>query len=324
MLQRCYFARDLGLGLMFHALRPLVSRLLPRPPLLSVVVVAHRMQRELPRTLATLSASYQLGVSGAVYEVIVVDNGSDPALDPALLQHCEGVRTHWLRIPPGDVSPCRAVNQGAALAQGSFVAVMVDGARMLSPGVVVNMLRARRLYPNAFIATLGWHLGPEPQNISMLKGYNQAVEDELLQSVDWRRDGYRLFEHSALALSCSEGWFSRINESNCFALPRRLFHELGGFEQRFRSPGGGLVNLDFFREALESNRFTPVLLLGEGSFHQFHGGIATNVPLQEHPWEKFHAEYRRIRGRDYAAPDFNPQYLGGLTGPARRFLAKGL
>ena len=85
-------------------------------------------------------------------------------------------------------------------------------------------------------------------------------------------------------------------------------------------PGGGLVNLDVFRKLFLHDDTTPVLLLGEATFHQFHGGVATNVPLNEHPWNSFHAEYRRLRGRDYATPVFCPKYLGALSEPARRFL----
>ena len=95
---------------------------------------------------------------------------------------------------------------------------------------------------------------------------------------------------------------------------------LGGFDLRFRSRGGGLVNLDFFRLALSTPELTPVLLLGEGSFHQFHGGVATNVPMEQHPWQHFHEEYRSIRGQDYKEPIFDPVYLGRLSQPARRFL----
>ena len=84
------------------------------------------------------------------------------------------------------------MNLGVDAARGDFVAIMIDGARMLSPGIVVNFLRARRLFPNAFVATLGWHLGDEPQNISMLNGYDQSCEDDLLESFDWREDGYQL------------------------------------------------------------------------------------------------------------------------------------
>ena len=192
---------------MLEALKPHLYRLLDLPPLLSIVVVGYRMYRELPRTLETLSADYQRGVSGAVYEVIVVDNGSDPPLDPTLATYCRGVKTHWLSLPSGDVSPCKAVNLGVKHARGDFVAVLVDGARMLSPGIVCNILRSRRLFPNAFVSTLGWHLGPEPQNLSLLHGYNQHEEDLLLDSFDWRNDGYLLFEHSAFALSSSQGWF---------------------------------------------------------------------------------------------------------------------
>ena len=301
--------------------KPTIRRLLRRPPLLSIVLIAFNMKRELRNTLRSLSASYQQDVSGSVYEVIVVDNGSFPELDPSILDECEGVKCHWIRVPPGNVSPCAAVNLAVASAHAQFVCVMVDGARMLSPGVVVNMIRAQKLFPNCFVTTLGWHLGDEPQNISMMKGYNQKVEDLLLSTIDWQKNGYTLFSNSCLALSCADGWFSSINESNCFALPTKSFIELGGFDERFKSPGGGIVNFDFFRRVVESGKFVPVMLLGEGSFHQFHGGVATNVPMQAHPWSDFHDEYRSIRGCDYQTPKFKPFYLGGLPSEARIFLS---
>ena len=289
-------------------------------PQLSVVVVAFNMRREIVRTLHTLGTSYQHGVKAADYEVILVDNGSTPELDSAeLAQRFQG-RLRTLRLPPGTVSPVEAVNAGVALARADRIAVMVDGARMLSPGMLRGMLQAFQVYPDAFVSTLGWHLGEQPQNLSMVSGYNQQVEDQLLASFDWEQDGYQLFNHACLALSCQEGWFSSIAESNCFALPKRWFQRLGGFDRRFVSPGGGLVNLDFFSLAVAAEGLTAVLLLGEGSFHQFHGGVATNVPKAEHPWERFHAEYQAIRGKPYARPAFDPVYFGRLSAQARRFL----
>ena len=44
---------------------------------LSVVVVAHDMSRELPRTVRSLAPDYQRGVKADDYEVIVIDNGSN-------------------------------------------------------------------------------------------------------------------------------------------------------------------------------------------------------------------------------------------------------
>ena len=190
-------------------------------PQLSVVVVAFNMRREIVRTLYTLGTSYQHGVKAADYEVILVDNGSTPELDCAeLAQRFQG-RLRTLRLPPGTVSPVEAVNAGVALARADRIAVMVDGARMLSPGMLRGMLQAFQVYPDAFVSTLGWHLGEQPQNLSMVSGYNQQVEDQLLASFDWEQDGYQLFNHACLALSCQEGWFSSIAESNCFALPKR-------------------------------------------------------------------------------------------------------
>ena len=44
--------------------------------LLSLVVVHYNIPREFPRTLFSLSTSFQKGISADDYEVIVVDNGS--------------------------------------------------------------------------------------------------------------------------------------------------------------------------------------------------------------------------------------------------------
>jgi hypothetical protein len=50
------------------------------------------------------------------------------------------------------------------------------------------------------------------------------------------------------------------------------------------------------------------MLLGEGSFHQVHGGVATNSPVS--PWADFEAEYVRLRGRRFSPPEVPTIYLG--------------
>jgi glycosyltransferase involved in cell wall biosynthesis len=288
-------------------------------PKLSVIVIVHDMRREAPRTLFSLSPWYQRAVETSDYEVIVVENGSIAPLRADTVE-CTAPNFRYLQHETSSESPVDAVNLGVNLARGEYVTVCVDGARILSPGIVHYMLAAFRAFPNPFVYTLGWHLGDEVQNVSITKGYDQAAEDRLLDSVDWRANGYRLFSISALALSCREGWFSTVAESNCFAVSKAEFERLGGFCAAFQTPGGGLVNLDFFSLACEAPEVTPVLLLGEGSFHQFHGGVATNVSMANHPWNRFHEEYVRIRGKAYAPPAFEPHYLGRLSPEARRFL----
>lgn len=111
----------------------------------------------------------------------------------------------------------------------------------------------------------------------------------------WRQDCYRLFDISLLSLSSAGGWFSLITESNCFAILRCQFHALGHFEELFSSPGGGIVNLDFFKHVVESECSEPCVLLGKGSFHQIHGGVATNVNMGNHSGKMFADDYRSIR-----------------------------
>src|ERR1700730_6938915 len=84
---------------------------------LSVVVVTYNMPRELPRTLLSLSATYQRHVHADDYEIIVVHNGSPPPVDRAAI---DGLRGNFrlIRIDRASPSPAHAVNRGIAEAKG--------------------------------------------------------------------------------------------------------------------------------------------------------------------------------------------------------------
>jgi glycosyltransferase involved in cell wall biosynthesis len=278
-------------------------------PAVSIVVVAYNMPREVPRTILSLSAAMQVGVRRDDYEVILVNNGSTCKVD---VERCRAMEVDLRldELPPGNPSPCRAINRGLALARGELCGVLIDGARLASPGLVSGALRARRLHHRPVISTLGFHLGPDVQMKSVPLGYNQQEEDRLLDRVDWTRDGYRLFDISVFAGSSSQGWFAPLAESNALFLTKELWEEIGGYDEGFRSPGGGLVNLDTYVRACALPDSQLITLLGEGTFHQVHGGVATNAALDAHPWKAFHDEYVRIRGRPFVKPDVVPLFLG--------------
>jgi glycosyltransferase involved in cell wall biosynthesis len=285
---------------------------------LSIVVIVYNMAREAPRTLLSLSAAYQRGVRAEDYEVIVVDNGSKPAFDARLLEGLAG-NFRLIRVDDAKVSPVAAINRGIAAARGDLVGVMIDGARIASPGIVSRALEADKLGERTLTLTLGFHLGPDLQVRSVAAGYDQKVEDRLLEEARWTEDGYRLFGISVFAASSRKGWFKPLNESNALFMPKALWQELGGFDERFQSPGGGFANLDMLARAVQAAG-TIVTLLGEGTFHQVHGGVATNA--RERPVAAFRAEYRNIRGHDFRAPDYRSLYLG--TPPSSAAVSRGI
>lgn len=291
--------------------------------MLSIVVISHNMQREAARTLHSLSMRYQQGVEASNYEVIAIDNGSLRPLDPHSVT-AQGANFRYHFHATDSVSPAEAVNLGVGMARGQFVAVIVDGARMATPGLVAASLKALALGTDPAVCALSWHLGPDVQNKSMVEGYDQRAEDELLDSIAWPEDGYRLFEISTLAQSSGIGFLGGMpGELSWICLRRDTFDVLGGFDVRFRSPGGGQINHEFRNRLMTHTRVTPVVLLGEGVFHQFHGGVATNVPLEQHPMQDFEAEYSRIVGEPYKPSPTPPVvYFGRMPQAAHRFITK--
>lgn len=277
-------------------------------PIVSVVVIAYDMDRELPRTLATIRN--QIGVDIDEVEVIVVDNGSPEPVHSSVL---DGFRCRQLiRLDPAPSSPVEAVNSGLSAASADLIGVFIDGARMLSPGLVAGAVAAASLAQNPVVASLAFHLGDELQMTAQEHGYDQAVEDTLLTSIDWRDDGYSLFTISVLAASSSRGWFGPMGETNSLFLKRADWNRLGGFSTDFVRPGGGLANHDAYRRACELDGVELVVLLGEGTFHQFHGGAATGQKTDRAIWD----EYERIRGRPYRPPIARARLIGAVPDAA--------
>lgn len=279
--------------------------------MLSVVVGFYNNRREAPRTLHSLTRSYQRDVAGLEYEVIAVDNGSGQPLDAAVVR-AFGPEFRHQYTATTSVSPAQALNEACREARGEELLVVIDGAHILSPGILGNASRAFALFPAPFIATVPFHLGPKVQNESVLEGYDQQVEDLLLERSNWMQDGYRLYSVTGAFSDAGNGWFGGLFETGCFGIRKRDFLSLGGFDERFASRGGGLVNLDFFQRALARSELEYVMLMGEGTFHQFHGGVASNAPRAVHPWAEFHEEYRRIRGESFARVPRSPFLLGKL------------
>lgn len=290
---------------------------------LTIIIVVFEMGREAPRTISTFLPPYQR--VRADTEIIVVDNGSREALE---LDPAWGESVRYVRLDGSSLSPAGAMNVAAELATGKYLCLVVDGARMASPGLVDAGLRACRLFREPVVSAVAFHLGHEPQQVSTLKGYDRAAEDALLERISWPRDGYRLFEISTFATSNPHGWLGPFNESNSLFLRRELFETLGGMDERFDLPGGGLVNLDFFSRAVGSPDMEFVVLLGEGTFHQVHGGAVSNPGVKRdqrrHSWPELLEDYSRVTGGQYLMPNRTPLLMGVATPSSLELLRLGV
>lgn len=125
---------------------------------------------------------------------------------------------------------------------------------MASPRLLAIALEASRLHTRPTIGTLSFHLGPDVQGRSVERGYCQDVEDQLLASVDWVADPYRLFEISVFAHASKTGWFIIPPETNALFLTHEHWNSLGGYDPEFVSPGGGMANADAWGRA---GSYTP-------------------------------------------------------------------
>lgn len=296
-----------------------------RKPKLSIVVIVYKMPDQAERTLHSLSARHQHGVTEGEYEIIVVENHSDRLLgaERALKQ---GGNIRYFHRNETERTPVHAINYGASVARGSHLAIMIDGARMVTPGVVRGALNAFRLDPEAAVSAPGYHIGHKLQQVAVNEGYNEQVEAGLLQEINWPENGYRLFDIAVLSGSCQGGFFQANYESNFIGMSRRKWRQLGGVDARYNDFGGGNANLDLYKRLLETPGTSFYLLYSEGSFHQFHGGVTTGTLKEERAriYKQLDDQDREIRGDDRSPPSVRPILLGEPHPHVLRFLDHSL
>jgi cephalosporin hydroxylase len=269
------------------------------PVQISFIVNFYNMRREAERTLTSMTRAYQRDAQDIRYEVICVDNGSDPPLDGAWVRSF-GPEFRLVRPSKLLSSPCFAINEAARQARGRHLAIVIDGAHIISPGVLREVKAAVDEDRDAVVALRHWFVGGDQRWLSAT-GYTREQEDVLFARARWPSDGYKLFAISVPMSENPNHWFDPIAESNCLFLPADLWHRIGGFDEAFDEPGGGFCNLDLLQRAARGATSVTVLL-GEATFHQYHEGTTTNVSdeAKDASVRAYANTYRRARGEDFA------------------------
>ncbi len=271
--------------------------------LISIVVVFYNMQREAARTLHALSRAYQQGIEHIAYEVICIDNGSNPPMDAVWVESF-GPEFRLVRPDRPSASPVAAMNAAARAARGHHLAMMIDGAHILTPGVLAETAWAILEAPRAVIGLRQWFIAGDQRFLSQ-HGWTAYQEDMLFDRIAWPTDGYGLFRIGTPVWESPNHWFDGMSESNCLFVPATIWREIGGFDEAFDEPGAGYANLDLFRRAYEATEEPLVALLGEASFHQYHGGTTTNVENdeKERRVRTYAYKYAQLRGKPWVPID---------------------
>ena len=290
-------------------------------PRMSIVVAAYMMQREAPRTILSLLPPLQRSVDDLDYEIVVVDNGSPEPLDIGDIAVGAPRTVRLVRVTPdrASASPASCINTAVREhSTGELLMICIDGARMASSHLVRRTIDVLDRHPCGFTFVGGRHLGPKPQMQSVKEGYGQAVEDKLLDSVAWKLDLDELYAISVWAGAHDRQNLLLQNESNAFAMNRATWERVGGYNQKFSRPGGGLCNLEIFSRYVNRGKGLNVLLYGEATFHQVHNGAATS---HDGYFDASLHEYSRVTGRSYRRPSF--PFLADLGERYNRIQAVG-
>jgi len=263
---------------------------------ISFVVVAYNIPRHLRRTLTSLSPSFQ-GIAPEHLEVIVIDNGSSPALRKEDFQEFPQV-AKVIRVD-GHPSPVSGLNQGIEAAKFSTIALMIDGAHILSPGVARNTKSIVQSVPRPVINVPQYTLGPASQNLRSVENAFE-VEEEALRELGWPANGYALFDYAVIPGEVVNKHTLDAIETNCLITTREVLADCGGYDERFDEAGGGLANIEIFHRLThdESNQY--ISFPGEGSFHQDHGGTTTALTSEQRDKlvAEYYEKYREVTGDD--------------------------
>jgi hypothetical protein len=293
-------------------------------PRLSVVVIAYRMPRQLMNTLHSLSTDYQQSVSADDYEVVVVENESNAVCDAGEIAALAG-NFRYFRRPESGVSPVPALEFAVQQARGEQLGIILDGAQMLTPRVLKYALMAARMADDPVTTVPGYHLGESDQKEHLSSGHNEAVEVARLEQLDWHSNGYRLFQFACFSSGNKAGYLQPMLESSALFCRRDSYLSIGGAPAGFDQRGGGSVNLYIYRRLLMRASARLFVLAGEGSFHQFHGGVTTSeMEQREDLLKSFDQRLEAIYGEPFKATAREPQLLGAVGYFAQTFLQQSL
>ena len=176
-------------------------------PFCSVIIPTHRRPDQLSECLSVLAA---LDYPADRFEVIVVDDGGGIPLQPVVAPFRD--RIQLTLLTRASAGPAAARNAGASQARGELLVFTDDDCRPRADWLA-RLARRHSAQP-------GHGLGG--RTVNALAGNPYASTSQLVISVGYAQNNA---DHDD----------ARFFASNNLAFPSRGFHELGGFDESFRT-----------------------------------------------------------------------------------------
>jgi len=235
-----------------------------REPLFSVVIPTYARPQALA---ACLSGLFAMDFPREQFEVIVADDGSPPGLE-ALVKGFHGRLTVSL-FTDANAGPAAARNRGAAHASGRYLAFLDDDC-VPDRGWLNELANCFKWGPEHLIA--GRSVNALPTN--PYSTATQLIVSYVHEHSAERRHGHRLF-----------------NTTN-MAMPKRLFHQLGGFNTGLRTS----EDYDFCSRW--QNAGYPVAYAPAAIVHHAHELGFTTFCRQHYRYGRGLLRYRLNAGKD--------------------------
>lgn len=277
---------------------------------ITFVIAYYNIPKQIIRTLISCSPKYQRAAKDKI-EVIIADNGSTEPLPEGLQERFPFI-SKIIRTE-GKPSPVFALNDAIKHAKFPTIAVVIDGAHILSPGIFNNTKDICQMHPRPVINVPQYYLGFVSQNLN-LSPNPWIREKRQLERINWPEEGYNLLNYAVFPGESFHRSLVGSIETNCLITTREVFEDCGGFDERFEEPGAGFANLEIFSRLIHHPKNTYVIFPGEGSFHQDHGGTTTKKSPEERNElvAKFRKNHARITGSEILMNVKSPMMYGIL------------
>lgn len=257
---------------------------------LSIVIGSYELRHQIRKTIVSIMEAIERASMKDV-EVVIADNSKENSVQDEIGEAREGIRV--VECGMHDMSIHAAINKVAADTEGEYLCIMIDGARIWSPGILSKWKHL--MSTNTVVHVPNYQLGKSHQMYREKSGYSQETEESLLEAIGWPNlKTKQLIENSW----CEEhaGCGPKIFESNCLFVSRSLWKAVGGFDTAFRRKDGGFASADLLNR-LNAEGGKLKIISTEGTFHQLHdGSTTTNPDKTRRALKEMTIEYKEIRG----------------------------